>query len=568
MSNAGFEIGRASLDRLRVTADPQVDAEILAEVFAGDIRQWPEEQWLVIDDYQEITGAGAPERFIENLLHTCPISLLLLTRERPSWASARRILYGEIAELDRDALAMNDDETRQLLIRDEDGAAALFEASRGWPAAIALAAISSPRSHGVKIASDLHRFFAEELYQGLDDSTRRGLWAISLVAPERADALTLMLDVQSAAVTLAVGHQQGFLTTAGRDVVEVHPLLRDFLEDKLRQEQPHSAEPLLTAAFEYLMKRRLWDKAFDLIHRFEWFHLISDLIREALQDLLSQGRTETLKRWVARSGPAAAEFAVGLASAELAFREGHYYASEILAKAAADSARTKDPDIELRALIAAGRAAHAASREREALSLYKRAKSIETEPELERVAAMGELVAAIELELPEALDLAQILTNCDDLRPQERVVLAGRVLNLQACYALPVDLDAGRAARQLLHLVDDPVARCSFRNVFGYALAACGQYQEALDLTDDQLRDVERCGSTSLCRTPTVFRLSVMLELDTSRPPRNSSGRPASFRFVPEIERHSQSLGVFRCAYSLRRVPSTSPSPSLRRPAV
>ncbi len=360
MSNAGFELGRASLDRLKVTADPQVDAEILAEVFAGDLRQWPGEHWLVIDDYQEITGAGAPERFIEKLLHTCPISLLLLTRERPSWASARRILYGEIAELDRDALAMNDDETRQLLIRDEDGSAVLFEASRGWPAAIALAAISSPRSHGVTIASDLHRFFAEDSYQSLDDSTRRGWWAISLVAPERADALTLMLDVQSAAVTLAVGHQQGFLTTAGRDVVEVHPLLRDFLEDKLRQEQPHLAEPLLTAAFEYLMKRRLWDKAFDLVHRFEWFHLISDLIREALQDLLSQGRTETLKRWVARSGPAAAEFAVGLASAELAFREGHYYASEILAKAAADSARTKDPDIELRALIAAGRAAHAA----------------------------------------------------------------------------------------------------------------------------------------------------------------------------------------------------------------
>ena len=106
---------------------------------------------------------------------------------------------------------------------------------------------------------------------------------------------------------------------------------------------------------------------------------------------------------------------------------------------------------------------------------------------------MGELGAAIELELAKAPDLARDLASSGDLEPQERVVLAGRVLNLQACFALPVDLDAGRAARQLLHLVNDPVARCSFRNVFGYALAAWGQYDEALELTEDQLADVERC---------------------------------------------------------------------------
>ena len=127
------------------------------------------------------------------------------------------------------------------------------------------------------------------------------------------------------------------------------------------------------------------------------------------------------------------------------------------------------------------------------MSLYICAKRIETTSKLIRVAAMGELGAAIELELPTAPRLARDLASSEDLEPHERVVLAGRVLNLQACFSLPVDLDAGRAARQLLHLVNDPVARCSFRNVFGYALAACGQYDEALELTDDQLTDVERC---------------------------------------------------------------------------
>ena len=56
-------------------------------------------------------------------------------------------------------------------------------------------------------------------------------------------------------------------------------------------------------------------------------------------------------------------------AAELAFREGHYYASEILAKAAAESPKA-EPDTKAGALIAAGRAAHAASRESESMSLY------------------------------------------------------------------------------------------------------------------------------------------------------------------------------------------------------
>jgi DNA-binding NarL/FixJ family response regulator len=41
--------------------------------------------------------------------------------------------------------------------------------------------------------------------------------------------------------------------------------------------------------------------------------------------------------------------------------------------------------------------------------------------------------------------------------------------------------------------VTDPVARTSFRNIFGYALAATAHFDEATRLTDEQLHDVDRC---------------------------------------------------------------------------
>ncbi|MBA2332628.1 MAG: hypothetical protein H0V94_07570, partial [Actinobacteria bacterium] len=399
-STAHPGIGTALLERLPVTANPQVDVEILADMLVDDLGSWPDKRWIVIDDYHEIAGAAAPERLIEALLLSRPMSLLVLTRERPTWASARRILYGELFEVGREMLAMNDEEAGELLVS-TDGATALLRAAGGWPAAIALAAISSSSPQGLPIASDLYHFFAEELYQRVDSKTRRGLWKIALVAPERSEVIAKMFGPDEARRTIDIGNQQGLLTCTSPTTIEIHPLLQLFLDEKLRQEPPEYSEPLVRDAVEYLVSCKRWDEAFDLISRFDLPQFIPGLVRASLQELLALGRVETLRRWVSRSGVAASDSALGLTAAELSFREGHYFASEVLAKTAAESLQ-KEPEIEMRSLIAAGRAAHAASRESEALAFYVRAKTVDALPELTRAAAMGDLVASIELELPEA----------------------------------------------------------------------------------------------------------------------------------------------------------------------
>jgi DNA-binding CsgD family transcriptional regulator len=56
-------------------------------------------------------------------------------------------------------------------------------------------------------------------------------------------------------------------------------------------------------------------------------------------------------------------------------------------------------------------------------------------------------------------------------------------------FGLGVDLEAARAAKQLLPHVSDPLVRTSFRNVLGYTLAVSGYYNEAQAITDEQLLD-------------------------------------------------------------------------------
>ena len=110
-----------------------------------------------------------------------------------------------------------------------------------------------------------------------------------------------------------------------------------------------------------------------------------------------------------------------------------------------------------------------------------------------RAAQLGELSAAIELERSDAPKILESLGATDSLPPSDRVTLVNRRINLETRFALPVSFDEGRAMWQLLDHVPDPVARSSFRNVFGYALAAAGLCDEAIRITMEQMEDAERC---------------------------------------------------------------------------
>jgi ATP/maltotriose-dependent transcriptional regulator MalT len=44
-------------ERLAVTQDPEREAVVLAEILASDLRQWPRDGWIVIDDYQHVCGS-------------------------------------------------------------------------------------------------------------------------------------------------------------------------------------------------------------------------------------------------------------------------------------------------------------------------------------------------------------------------------------------------------------------------------------------------------------------------------------------------------------------------------
>ncbi len=465
------------------------DPSKLGSMLASDLQSWPREAWLIIDDYHYLAAAPG-ETFIETLLLQAPLNSLVITRLRPSWASSRRVLYGEVSEIDRTALAMTDDEATELLASHIGKTEELISLARGWPAVLALASISAAPVPDTSTATHLHRFFADELYQRIDRDVQRTLCELALHEARGRGLVMRDLNAATARKVLDIGFESGFLSDAHEGVLTIHPLLQQFLRGKLEDE---GGKPLLRTirrAARLLIRNEVWDEAYGLISRYGDIDLLTELLSSCMDDMLGSGRIASLKTWVETADQE--KPAIRLVGAELAFRDGRFHESESLGTLAAEVDGI-DERLRTRALLAAGRAAHAASRAERAAQLFAAARSSAPNPVLHRAAMLGELSAAIELERADAPELLASLGPSEPLPPDERVTLVSRMLNLETRFGLPISVDEGRAMWQLLSRVSDPVARSSFRNVFGYALAAMGSGDEALQLTAEQLDDAGRC---------------------------------------------------------------------------
>ena len=478
--------GAALMARLPVTRRPEEEAHVLAEMLASDLAEWPAEAWLVFDDYQMIAGAPVAERFVECLLLGAPLNVLLMTRQRPNWASSRRILYGDVFAIDRSDLAMTDEEALELLGGVGPAEQELVDIAQGWPAVLGLASMAPVRPPDLSALPHLYGFFADEVYQRIDRSVRRVLSELALYDVDGRRLAIEQLRPDEADRVVSAGIDSGFLTKTADGRLDMHPLLRVFLERKLNEESPKAVKRIVARAVENLIQNELWDEAFELTERFSDVGTLPRLLEAASESMLTAGRIPTLHGWI-RSAPSE-EPIVHLVGAEIAFREGRFHEAQALAAMAAQGPEV-EPNFLARALLVGARAAHVASHEKEAGVLYARAGAVAEAAKLKRIAALGELLVAIELERPDAADLLSEFGTADLVDPTERVILADRKLSFEIHFTARVDVEGARAAKQLLSLVPDPLVRTSFRNVFGYTLAAMGLYEESLELTTEQLAD-------------------------------------------------------------------------------
>ncbi len=284
--------------RLLVASGPDEAVQPLAEILSEDIAGWPDEAVLVLDDYHLVMESGAAERFVDCILTLNPsLRVLIATRQRPTWASARRLLAGDVAELLADVLAMTDAEAGAVLTERPTAAVAeLVERAEGWPAVIGLAAVAGSSSlPGIRLSDDLFRYFAEEVFRAADRDVRDLVLLAAIPRTLTVEIASGPLGIESAGRRLDHLRALG-LASSSTEGVRIHPLLRDFLRHKLRADAPERFAELVRRILEFARDRRLWDEAYEAASTLGEPRTAADVAGEAGPDLLSEGRTETLQR--------------------------------------------------------------------------------------------------------------------------------------------------------------------------------------------------------------------------------------------------------------------------------
>lgn len=464
--------------RLTVSGKPEADVEALAELLRRAIARHRDSTVLAIDDYDAIAASHESERLIWELVSSTDAQVLVAARARPSWATARRLLYGEISELGQQTLAMDPDEAAELLShRPGTTLPGLAALAQGWPAVLGLAALTGDVPPTDGLPDELYDFFAEELYQQVPEWLRKPLMKIAFVETLDDRSLELLLGKRGMEV-IETAIRIGFLTPSGPNQYAAHPLVRTFLEKKAVAAS-RSDRSIGNNLINTLLRGHQWDDAFNTICRFQEWARLEDLISNALPEMIRTGRVATLERWANSGKRYANSPTVDLVLAEVALRRSSYEAAETMALRAAEGLPPKHP-LHARSLMAAGNAAHLVDGEERGFAYHSRARASAQTDDLRRQATWGQLICANQLDLPVVEDLVRELEASSRRGPEDGLRLATMrgVIGLRGA-GISKALPALHAADALLAEAGDPLARTSFLNVYARCLALGGFYEDA-----------------------------------------------------------------------------------------
>jgi LuxR family maltose regulon positive regulatory protein len=477
---------------LGTAAEPQREVETVAALLAEDLADWPGDSWLSIDDYHHFTSSGSQE-VVDLLLGLTGFPILIASRTRPVWATPRRLLYGELAELGQHALAMNLQEAADVLDRgDTDAARALIGLANGWPAVIGLASFAdlSAILEQDGLPLDLHDYVAEELYAVLAEDVQIDLSRLALL-PNLSDSLIEGL-LDNGNRILAEGQKAGFLIATGPSALDLHPLLRSFLIEKFQTLDEELVDSTVHDVIRLLMNAHYWEEAFASLCHFNRLELLDELVAQALDELVEDGRIETLKTWVDFGRSAKLESpALELLEAEYCFRAGRHDRAKIFAMRAAKDIAPNSA-LASRAFYRAGQNAHLTDSPEEALHYFERARKTAQTPAEMQNGLWGEFVTAVELERESAGDaLREFEASCSGTLDELVRTHSGRLYLATRQGGLLEAIDQARPLAELVEEARDPVVRVSFLHIYSAALRLSTNYDDAGALVARGLREAE-----------------------------------------------------------------------------
>jgi ATP/maltotriose-dependent transcriptional regulator MalT len=476
---------------LKVTSNPADSLDALASLQRERLEQWPRSAWLVLDEYEWLTESPACEEYVCLLVDASALRLLITSRQKPSWATARRRVYGDFALVDQRLLRMSDDEARRVLHqRPANASDAIVRAASGWPAVLGLAVTQSTTDVSGVLPEMLYEYLAEELFFRSSPGLRAALPLLALAPQVGLDVAQIVSGSASAGLREEAS-AAGYFTEPYENA-SFHPLLKEFLLAKIAPDEPE-AKRVTRDLVNFYIGEEAWDDAFHVLQNCPDKDALTQLIETGKEPLLRHGRTATLAEWVAAAArERITSPRVELLKAELAAREGRVTQAERIALYVANLDGHR---LRFDALCLAGRAAHLNNEEAAALKHFREAEALATSDEARQEARWGALVCASALH-----DRNELSRSLDEFleyvpRSADGVIRAANA----RLYASAVLGDVDSVLDDALGVVDlahecDPLVSTGFLNALSRLLSLAARYEEALNAAESALACADKAG--------------------------------------------------------------------------
>jgi LuxR family transcriptional regulator, maltose regulon positive regulatory protein len=276
---------------------------------------------FILEDYHLVRDSKQIEPFLNRIVqemaencHFIISSRVLLTLPDLSLLVARN----QVAGLSFEELAFLPDEVKQLIESNyhqtitDAYAKELVSQSEGWITGLLLSTQISPKGteDRIRLAKvsgiGVYEYLAQQVFDRQTEVIQQFLLRTSLL--EEFDA-NLCQTVIGNALGLSHYPWHGKISQVLRDnlfvlsvgeetlFIRYHHLFRDFLQNRMRLQNPEETEKIEKTLAQYYASQAQWERAFEILNRLGNEKAICDLIYESAPSLINSGKLITLSDW-------------------------------------------------------------------------------------------------------------------------------------------------------------------------------------------------------------------------------------------------------------------------------
>lgn len=293
--------------------------EILADVLANALARVSEPLTLILDDCHFIDGSQRVAGFMSRLLDRAPpaLRLVMASRGKPPLPLAKLRAYGQLCEIGNADFAFTIDESRELLallcpMLSAEAVALIHHKTMGWAAGLVMAAHAF-RQPGSAVDIDalktlggsaryIYDFFAEEVFAQQTTEVQDFLLKTGILETIRPDVCDALVATRESQTILEALERRGLFvhrrSERSADFV-YHPLLQQFLRDKLYDSAQHEAVQRLHARAAEICEG--CGHLSDAIAHYNAANLpmrAADLVESTGPQHLEAGFCETVRHWI------------------------------------------------------------------------------------------------------------------------------------------------------------------------------------------------------------------------------------------------------------------------------